>query len=134
MTHTYTGRIPFWFWLFAALALVWNLIGAAFYLGEVGLLGGPFAPPPETPAMPAWVTAAYATGVWGSVLALVLLLMRRSWARPLLWIAFFALIVDFGWVFFGSGAGVEPLGVAVLVIALLLALFGDTAARRRWLK
>lgn len=134
MATTYTDRVPAWFWIAAGLGLVWNLIGAAFYLGEVGVLSGPFTPPPGQPPMPLWATAAYAIGVWGSVLALVLLLMRRSLARPLLWIAFVALIVDFGWVFFMSGEGVHPIGVAVLVIALLLALLGDTAARRGWLK
>ena len=119
--------------LTAAIGLLWNLIGAAFYLGQVGVLGGPFAPPPGAPAMPAWVTAAYAVGVWGSVLALIGMLMRHRWSRPLLWIAFIALCVDFGWVFFASGAGVQPLGVVVLMIALGLALFGDRAERRGWL-
>ena len=101
--------------LTATIGLLWNLIGAAFYLGQVGVLGGPFAPPPGAPAMPAWVTAAYAVGVWGSVLALIGMLMRQRWSRPLLWIAFIALCVDFGWVFFAfgwvffaSGAGVQP--------------------------
>jgi hypothetical protein len=123
-----------WFWLTAAVGLVWNAIGAAFYLGQVGVLGGPFAPPPDQSVMPGWVTAAYAVGVWGSVLALIGLLMRRWWSRPLLWIALVALCVDFGWVFFASGAGVQPLGVVVLIIALGLALFGDSASRRGWLR
>jgi hypothetical protein len=53
---------PMSFLLVAALGLVWNAIGAAFYLGQVGVLGGPFVPPPDQPVMPAWVTAAYADG------------------------------------------------------------------------
>jgi hypothetical protein len=121
------------FRVIVAIALVWNAIGAAFFLGQVGVLGGPFTPPPGQPAMPGWVTVAYAVGVWGSVIALIGLLMRRRWSRPLLWIALLALCADFGWVFFASGAGVQPLGVVVLIIALMLALFGDRAARRGWL-
>jgi hypothetical protein len=121
------------FRIIVVLALAWNAIGAAFYLGQVGVLGGPVAPPPDQPAMPSWVTMAYAVGVWGSVIALVGLLMRRRWSRPLLWIAFVALCIDFGWVFFVSGAGVQPLGVVVLIVALALAFLGDKAARRRWL-
>ena len=120
--------------MIAIVALLWNAVGAAFYLGQVGVLGGPFAPPPNQPPMPAVITAAYAIGVWGSVVALVGLLLRRRWSRPLLWIAFVALCVDFGWVFFLSGAGVQPLGVVVVVIALALALFADAAARRQWLQ
>ena len=121
------------FRLIVVIALVWNAIGAAFFLGQVGVLGGPFAPPPDQSAMPGWVTVAYAVGVWGSVIALIGLLMRRRWSRPLLWMALVALCVDFGWVFLASGAGVQPLGVVVLIIALGLALFGDRAARRGWL-
>src|SRR5688572_13233386 len=122
------------FWVIGVIGLLWNAIGAAFYLGQVGVLGGAFAPPPNQPVMPAWVTTAYAIGVWGSVIALVGLLMRRRWSRPLLWIAFIALCVDFGWVFFVSGVGVQPLGIVILIIALALALYGDRAARREWLQ
>jgi hypothetical protein len=121
------------FRLIVAIGLVWNAIGAAFFLGQVGVLGGPFAPPSDQPVLPGWVTLAYAVGVWGSVIALIGLLMRRRWSRPALWIALVALGVDFGWVFFASGAGVQPLGVVVLIIALGLALYGDSAARRGWL-
>ena len=35
--------------------------------------------------------------------------------------------------FFVSGAGVQPLGIVILLIALALALYGDSAARRDWL-
>jgi hypothetical protein len=121
------------FWLIVTIGLVWNAIGAAFFLGQVGALGGPFAPTRDQPTMPDWITVAYAIGVWGSVIALIGLLMRRRWSRPVLWIALVALCVDFGWVFFASGAGVQPLGVVVLIIALGLALFTDRAARRGWL-
>jgi hypothetical protein len=132
-TH-YAEKPPVWFWAAGVLGLLWNLIGAAFYLGQRGILSGPFAPPPGAPEMPIWATIAFAIGVWGGVLALVLLLMRNRLARPLLWISFLALVVDWGWVFFASGAGIQPLGIAVLVIALGLALLGDIAVKRGWLR
>ena len=134
MATAYGQKPPAWFWIVGVAGLLWNLIGAAYYLGDVGVLGGAFAPPADRPEMPIWATAAFAIGVWGSVLALVLLLMRNRLARPLLWISFIALIVDWTWVFFVSGAGIEPLGVAVLVIALLLALLSDVAVKRGWLR
>lgn len=134
MATSYEGRVPTWYWIAAGLGLCWNAIGAAFYLGEVGVLSGPFSPPPGMPAMPVWAVAAYAIGCWGSVLAMICLLMRKRWARPLLWLALVALIADWGWVFFGSGAGIQPLGVTVLVIAVLLALMGETAAKRGWIR
>lgn len=133
MATTYRNDVPAWFWLAAGLGLLWNLIGVAFYLGSVGMLSA-MAPPPGTPDMPIWATAGYAIGVWGSVLGMVGLLMRKSWARPVLWIALVALIVDFYWVFFMSGSGITPLGLCVLTIALLLALLAGTAAKRGWLR
>jgi hypothetical protein len=44
------------------------------------------------------------------------------------------LIVDWAWVFFMSGAGIQPLGICVLLIALLLALMGELAMKRGWLR
>jgi hypothetical protein len=134
MATTYTDRVPAWFWLAAGLGLLWNLVGVAFYLGSVGMLSGPFAPPSGQPEMPLWATTAFAISVWGSILATIGLLMRKRWARPLLWLAFVAVVVDFSWVFFMSGAGVTPLGVSIIVIALLLALLGETATKRGWLR
>ncbi|HEV2569112.1 hypothetical protein [Sphingomonas sp.] len=134
MATTYTDRVPAWYWLAAGLGLLWNLVGVAFYLGSVGVLSGPFAAPAEAADMPAWAMAGYAIGVWGGVLGVIGLLMRKAWARPLLWISFAALIVDFGWVFFVSGAGITPLGITVLTIALLLALLAETSAKRGWIR
>lgn len=134
MATAYSDRVPAWFWAAAGLGLLWNLIGAAFYLGSVGVLSGPFTPPDGGVEMPIWATTAFAIAVWGSVLATIGLLMRKSWARPLLWLAFVAAVVDFSWVFFVSGAGVTAMGISVIVIALLLALLGETAAKRGWLR
>lgn len=133
MATSFADRVPMWFWISAGLGLLWNLVGAAYYLGFVGVLGAPFTPPPGGPEMPVWATAAFAIGVWGSVLGTLGLLMRMRWARPALWLSLIALIVDWGWVF-TSGQGVSPLGICVLIIALGLALLGDIAAKRLWLR
>lgn len=134
MATTYSERLPGWFWAAAGLGLIWNFIGVAYYLGEVGVLSGPFTPPAGSSQMPSWAMAGFAIGVWGSVLGTILLLMRNRLARPLLWIAFAALIVDWSWVFFQSGQGVTPLGVTVLVIAFALALLSQAGVKRGWLR
>ena len=120
----------------AFVALLWNLIGVAFYLGEVGMLGGAFAPPDPGDAvadMPTWVTAAYAIGVFGGALGTLGLLLLKRWAGPLLWVSLIALIVDWGWVMFASGAGIQPLGIVVLVVAAVLVWLAADAAKRGWL-
>ena len=64
MTMTGSERRPaFGFWLVAALGLAWNAIGAAFFLGQVGVFGGAFAPLPDQPVLPGWVMVAYSMAI-----------------------------------------------------------------------
>jgi hypothetical protein len=134
MATTYSERVPVWFWIVAGVALLWNLVGVYSYLAEVGVFGEAARMPGPWNAMPAWVTAAYAIGVFGAVIGVLGLLLRQRWAGLVLLISLVALIVDWGWVFFASGAGVQPLGSAVLVISALLVWFASYATKRGWLK
>ena len=133
MNNIIGARPPVWLRVLAFVALLWNLIGVAFYLGEVGVLGGMFAPPDPTFELPGWVTAAYAIGVFGGALGSLGLLMLKRWSVMVLWASLIALILDWGWVMFASGAGIQPLGICVLVIAAGLVWLASTGAKRKWL-
>ena len=133
MNNIIGARPPAWLRIVAFVALLWNLIGVAFYLGEVGVLGGAFAPPDPAMEMPSWVTAAYAIGVFGGALGSLGLLMLKRWSGPVLWASLIALVVDWGWVMFASGAGIQPLGIVVLVVAAGLVWLASTGAKRNWL-
>jgi hypothetical protein len=133
MNNIIGARPPAWLRGLALVALLWNLIGVAFYLGEVGVLGGPFAPPEPAIEMPGWVTAAYAIGVFGGALGAIGLLLLKRWAGPVLWASLIALVLDWGWVMFASGAGIQPLGIVVLVVAAGLVWLASTGAKRGWL-
>lgn len=133
MNNVIGARPPAWLRIVALTALVWNLIGVAFYLGQVGLIGGAFAPPPDTPAMPVWVTAAWALAVFGGAIGALGLALLANWSRTLLWVALAAAVVNWGWVFFASGAGIQPLGIVVLLVAAGLVWLSTTAAGRHWL-
>jgi hypothetical protein len=133
MSNVIGARPPAWIRLVAVLALLWNLIGIAFYLGQVGLLGGAFAPPTASADLPAWVTGAWAVAVFGGATGALGLALLARWSRPLLWIALAAAILNWGWVFLASDAGVEPLGLVVLVVAAGLVWLATIAANRHWL-
>ena len=133
MNNIIGARPPAWLRIVAFVALLWNLIGVAFYLGEVGVLGGAFAPPDPGIDMPSWVTAAYAIGVFGGALGALGLLMLKRWSGLVLWASLIALVVDWGWVMFASGAGIQPLGIVVLVVAAGLVWLASTGATRNWL-
>lgn len=111
-----------------AVAVPWNAIGVASYLAHVGVIGSG-GPPPGGAQMPAAVVGAFAICTFGGLIGAFGLALLRRWARPLLWVAFVATVIDWGWVLLYSGAASVPIGVAVLVIALLLALLGESAHR-----
>lgn len=112
------------------LGIAWNLIGVASYLAHVGVFGPEAAAPPGTPAMPPAITAAFAIAVFGGVAGSLGLALLARWAAPVLWLSFVASVIDWGWVFLYSGAASVPLGVAVLVIALVLAVVASRVGRR----
>ena len=89
------GRTPWHLWLVGLVALAWNGYGAYDYvmtntqgepyLRKAGASMGWDAAQVDAfiahfNAMPAWMMAAWAIGVWGGVLGAILLLVRRRWA------------------------------------------------------
>lgn len=98
-------------------AILWNAGGVMAYLGHVGALGGE-----PGPAMPLLVTAAFATSTWAGLAGSIGLALLQRWAAPLLWVSFVAAVVNWVWVFLYGRDGEAPLGVAVMVVGLLLAL------------
>src|SRR3712207_1087839 len=83
------SRTPWHLWLVGVLSLLWNGFGAYDYLmtntqGDAYLrsMGLTEAQMAYYDAMPAWMTAVWAIGVWGATLGSVLLLLRRRWAVP----------------------------------------------------
>jgi hypothetical protein len=87
MTDTQQAQTPWHLWAVGALALLWNgygaydyvmtLTGGEEYLRAFGLSEEQIA---YYAATPAWVTAAWAVGVWGGVAGGALLLLRSKWA------------------------------------------------------
>lgn len=80
-------RVPWWFWIVAVAALLWNAFGGydyvmthtqgAAYLASMGMTADQMA---YYEAMPAWMTGVWALGVWGAVAGSILLLLRSRHA------------------------------------------------------
>ncbi|HEV7233972.1 MAG TPA: hypothetical protein VGN36_06970 [Sphingorhabdus sp.] len=103
------------------VATLWNLVGVASYLAHVGLFGEAAAAPPEGGAeMPVAITAAFAIAVFAGAIGSMGIALLKRWAEPVLWISLIATLIDWVWVFLYSGAASVPLGVAVVVIAIIL--------------
>lgn len=79
------ARVPGSFWVIALLSLLWNAYGAFDYTMtqlDAEALMGHFSAEERAyfTSFPAWHTAFWALGVWGSVAGSLLLLARSRWA------------------------------------------------------
>jgi len=82
-------KAPWHFWAIGGAALLWNGFGAYdyvmtktrgdAYMRAAGMTDAQIA---HLGAMPAWMTAVWAIGVWGAVLGTLLLLLRNKLAVP----------------------------------------------------
>ena len=107
------------------LGILWNAGGVYAYLDHVGAGGEPGT------AMPALITAAFATAAFAGLAGSVGLALLQRWAAPVLWLSFAAAVVNWGWVFAYGREGEVPLGVAVIAGALLLAVVASRATGAR---
>ncbi len=121
------------------VALLWHAGGALDYL----LTQLDFAPyTSQVPAewlvyfgaMPAWVTGAWALGVWGGLLGAVLLVMREHWAPLALAASFVGVGSATVWLMFISTPPMQQVVGAeftvVMLVATAAALFLWLYARR----
>jgi hypothetical protein len=139
------SRVPAWFWIVAALALLFELFGCYAYLTDVSrtaddIAGLPLDQRTLREVTPWWIYAAYGTAVWVGLAGAVLLLMRRRHAEPLLLVSLVAVVVQFG------GALLVPamrdsappnsftLPIAIALVAYGLWHFARLARRRGWLR
>lgn len=82
-------KTPASFWIIALLSLLWNLFGCYDYLmsklspdSYFASMGMNAESAAYMAALPAWLTAFWALGVWGSLAGSLLLLVRSRHAVP----------------------------------------------------
>ncbi len=142
---TTTAKPATWFWVVSALALVWNLLGVMAYLAQVMMPPEAFQALPEDQralmeSTPAWATSAFAIAVWGGALGSLLLLLRKTWATPVLIISFAGIVVQMFHAFamtnsievYGPGGMVMP--IMVLLFGIFLIWFSRKATANGWMK
>jgi hypothetical protein len=132
---------PGWLRIAALIAIVWNLFGVFMYLHSVGVFGDPMADldaaqRAAAESLPPAITAAFAIGTFAGLIGSVGLLLRKSWAWPVLFVSMIALIALETWILFLSGHR-EAFGIGVPITvasgAILLAWLAHHARQRGWL-
>lgn len=94
-------KAPWWFWLVAVLYLLWNIIGCSMYLAEhmmgqesyIAAFGADLWALKEI--TPWWATAGYAVGVWGGLIGIILLLLRKKLCLPFFYASFVGAVIGF---------------------------------------
>lgn len=142
MTTQSIVSTPTWLRVVAVLAVLWNGFGVFQYLSSVGLFGDPTTGLSEAEraavaSIPAWITGAFAIGTFAGLIGSVGLLLRKTWALPVLVVSLLALLVLEGWTVFLSGAleafGGIALPAVITVVAVLLVWLAMVANKRGWL-
>ncbi len=115
---------PRGFWIVSGLFLLWNLLGVMAYLLQVTMSEEAMAALPEAQrnlhlGTPAWAIGAYAVAVFAGTLGCVFLLLRKSWAVPVLILSLAGVIVQMVHAFFLTPA-LEVLGAGSLVMPFLI--------------
>ncbi len=131
--------------LVGLIALIWNLVGVAFFWMQINMGAEQLAALTEAQrrvheATPAWLNVAFAIGVFGGVLGAIGLLAKKRWAVTMFFVSLLAVLAQMigayvttpAWEAYGAGGLVMP--VLVVVIALLLWRYALRAAERGWLQ
>ena len=127
-------RVPVWFTVLAAVALLWNLAGLFAVVADLRLSAADIAAlPAEQQALyaarPFWSVVASVVAVGGGTLGCLGLLLRRRWSLLLLYASLTGIVIQDVWIFLIAGAAksgspvpfVQP-GVVLLVAIGLIAL------------
>ena len=84
-----TPSPPTWFWVISIIALLWYLMDISAFFMRVFMTEEIIATMPENEQdlyrnMPQWVNVVFAGEVFGGALGCIGLLLKRTWASPLL--------------------------------------------------
>jgi hypothetical protein len=114
-------------WVVGVVSLLWNALGCYdYYMTNTGgdeylrSYGMTEAQIAFYHAMPAWMTGAWAIGVWGALLGSILLLLRSKWAFHVFVISFAAFVLSVIYTY-GFTNGLEVNGMIAIVMSGVIA-------------
>lgn len=139
-------RTPWHLWLVGVLGLLWNAYGGYdyfmsktrgdAYLQSVGMTPEQIA---HLNAMPPWMTAVWAIGVWGALLGAVLLLARSRYAVPAFVASLAAYVLSLVYAYLiapmpGSTPALMAFQIVILAGCVFFAWYARRARQRGWLR
>ena len=135
------AKPPTWFWIVSGIGLIWNGLGLMAFFNQMTMDLGELLEAQRVfhETTPTWATAAFGVAVFGGALGCLALLLRKSWAVPMLLIClagivvqiFHALVVSNGLDVFGPEGLVLP--ILTFSIGVFLAWFAYHSKGKGWL-
>ena len=128
-TTSAASKPPTWYWVVSGLAVLWMLFGVMAWVmdlmtDEAGLAEMSEAQRQLYAARPQWLFAVYGVAIFSGLAGAIGLLLRKSWASMRFSLSLAAIIVQFGYTFFGLHA-VQVLGAAAAIpFPLVIFLIG----------
>jgi len=128
-----TIKAPWHLWVVGVIAVLFNAIGVFDFV--MNMIQGPsyLASAGMTPEqvahyqdMPMWMTVVWATGVWGAMLASLLILLRRKLATPVFAVSLAAFLVSLIYTYVLTDGGAimgQAMAITSAVITALLLFF-----------
>ena len=144
MSEGSTGKLPTSFYIISGAALVWNLIGVMQYVMQVTITQEALNAMPEAKRMlvenaPVWATSAFAIAVNAGALGCLLLLLRQSWAFPVLITSLIGIVVQMSHSFF-LAKSIESYGpvdailpAMIIVVGIFLVWYSNGAKEKGWI-
>ena len=144
MSEDTSNKLPVWFWIVSALALIWNLMGVGAFIMQATMTPEAIAALPEAERVlfettPTWANIAFAVAVFGGSLGCLFLLLRKQLAVSLLVTSFAGVIVQMiNSIFFSNssevfGPGGIIMTIMVIVIGILLIWLSISAVKKGWI-
>ena len=135
------GKAHWSFWLIGVIMLIWNVMGALNFFGQMTPDIAALYPESERAIFenrPLWATLGFAIAVFGGTLGCILLLLRRKVAIYMFYISGLGVIVaithaltlDNGF----SIGEITGLVILPIVVAGLLIYYSYIAARKGWIR
>lgn len=123
MNDTMKSAVPWHLWVVGVVGLLWNgygaydyvmshMDGAAAYMASMGMNDAQVA---YMDAMPSWMSAPWALGVWGALLGTVLLLLRMKWAFHAFVVSLLGLLASLVYTF-GMSDGAAVMGTTGMIM------------------
>ena len=141
---TTRSSVPRWYWVIAAVALLWNLMGCAFFAIEIfaqeaAMESMTQAQKEWARSIPGWIYFVYGVAVTTGVAGSIGLFLRKSWTIAMFAICLAAVTVQMVYTML-IGGGLQVMGPSGLVmpamvigIAAALLWFSWFARSRGWL-